>query len=81
MGQKVPWKLGMLIYFPVASEPLIFWEKESVLSLRYFATIHLTACILNAFLLVTSRPMKWRTLSQCPTKELLKVTGFSAGGK
>ena len=47
---KVPWKTGMLIYFPVTSRPLIFPQKEAVLSRCNFATAHLTACILNFYL-------------------------------
>ena len=66
MGNKVPWKTGMLIYLPVTSRPLISPQKEAVLSPCNFATTHLTACILNFYLPSTSRPMKRRTISQCP---------------
>ena len=59
----VPWKTGMLIYLPVTSRPLIFLQKEAVLSPCHFATTHLTACVLNFCLPWTSRPMEWRTLS------------------
>ena len=48
MGNKVPWKTGMLIYLPVTSRPLIFLLlKGAVLSPCNFATARLTACILN----------------------------------
>ena len=47
MGNKVPWKTGMLFYLPVTSRPLIFPQKEAVLSPCYFAITHLTACILK----------------------------------
>ena len=40
-----------------------------------FATTHLTACILNFHLSLTSRPLKWRTLSQ-----RFKFRGPSMGG-
>ena len=43
-----------------------FLQKEAVLAPCNFATAHLTACILNFFLPLTSRPMKQRTLSQRP---------------
>ena len=66
MGNKVPWKTGMLIYLRVTSRPLIFLQKEAVLSPCNFATGHLTACILDFCLPWTSRPMKRRTLSQRP---------------
>ena len=66
MGNKVPWKIGVLIYLPVTSRPLISLQKEPVLSPCNFATTHLTACILNFYLPWTSRPMKRRTLSQRP---------------
>ena len=66
MGHKVPWKTGMLIYLPVTERPLIVLQKEAVLPPCNFATAHLTTCILNCYLPLTSRPMKWRTLSQRP---------------
>ena len=66
MGNKVPWKTGVLIYLPVTSRPLISLQKEAVLSPCNFATTRLTACILNFYLPWTSRPMKRRTLSQRP---------------
>ena len=83
MGNKVPWKTGMLIYLPVTSQPLISLQKEAVLSPCNFATTHSTACILDFYLPLTSRPMKRRTLSQRPTlahlqgdsPELEKATG------
>ena len=46
IGNKVPWKIGMLIYLPVTSRPLISLQKEAILSPCNFATTHLTACIL-----------------------------------
>ena len=49
MGNKVPWKTGMLIYLPVTSRPLISLQKEAVSSPCNFATAHLTACILNFY--------------------------------
>ena len=66
MGNKAPWKIGMLIYFPVTSQPLIALHKEAVLSPCNFATTRFTACILNFHLPRTPRPMKQRTLAQCP---------------
>ena len=68
MGNKVPWKTGMLIYLPATSRPLIlkFLQTEAILSPCNFATNHLTACVLNSYLPLTSRPMKQRTLSQHP---------------
>ena len=65
-GNKVPWKIGTLIYLPVTSRPLIFLQKEAVLPPCNFATSHLTAFILDFYLPLTSRPMKRRTLSQRP---------------
>ena len=56
MGNKVPWKTGVMICHPVTSRPLIFPWKEAVLSPCNFATTHLTASILNLYLLLTSRP-------------------------
>ena len=50
MGNKVPWKTGVLIYLPVTSRPLISLQKEAALSPCNFATAHLTACILNFYL-------------------------------
>ena len=41
-------------------------SRPSDLSPCNFATTHLTASILNFYLPLTSRPMKWRTLSQRP---------------
>ena len=46
MGNKVPWKTGMLLCLPVTSRPLISLRKEAALSPCNFATAHLTACIL-----------------------------------
>ena len=66
MGNKVPWKTGMLIYLPVTPRPLISLQKEAILSPCNFATTHLTARILNFYHPLTSRPMKRRTLSQRP---------------
>ena len=65
-GNKVPWKTGIPIYLHVTSRPLIFLQKEAILPPCNFATTHLAACILNFYLPLTLRPMKWRTLSQCP---------------
>ena len=47
MGHKCTWKIGMLICHPVTSRPLIFLQKEAILSPCNFATTHLTACILK----------------------------------
>ena len=66
MGNKVPWKTGVLIYLPVTSRPFISLQKEAVLSPCNFATAHLTACILNCYISWTSRPMKRRTLRNAP---------------
>ena len=57
----------VLIYLPVTSQPLISLQEDAFLSPCNFATTHLTACILNFHLPSTSRPMKRRTLSQCPS--------------
>ena len=46
MGNKVPWKIGMLIYLPVTSRAPVSLQKEAVLSPCNFAT----ACILKMFL-------------------------------
>ena len=62
----------MLIYLPVTSRPLISLQKESVLLPCNFAAVPLTACILNLYLPLTSRPMKRRTLSQRPVFEAIK---------
>ena len=43
-----------------------FPAEEALLSPCNFATTQLTASILNCYLPLTSRPMKWRTLSQRP---------------
>ena len=50
MGHKAPLKTGLLIYLPVTSRPLIYQQKEAVLSPCSFATTHLTACVLNYYL-------------------------------
>ena len=47
MGNKVPWKTGVLIYLHVTSRPLMSLQQEAVLSPCNFATTHLKACILN----------------------------------
>ena len=78
MGNKVPWKTGMLIYFPVTSWPLISLQKEASLSPCIFATTHLTACILNFYLPWTSRPMKPRTLHNAPILPL-EIDFFNPG--
>ena len=70
MGNKVPWKIGVLIYLPVTSRPLISLQKEAVLSAYNFATTHLAACILNFYLPSTSR-----TLSQRPD-HFIKIAFF-----
>ena len=56
MSNKVPWKTRMLICLPVTSRPLVFQQKEAVLSPCNFATILLTAFILDFYLPWTSRP-------------------------
>ena len=43
MGNKVPWKTGMLIYLSVTSRPLISLQKEAVSSPCNLAIAHLTA--------------------------------------
>ena len=73
MGNKVPWKIGMLIYLPVTSRRLIVLQEGVVLSLCNFATAHLTACILKFYHPLTLRPMKRRTLVQRPN-EVQKTT-------
>ena len=50
MGDKVPWKIWMLIYLPATSRLLISLQKETVLSPYNFATAHLTVCILKSYL-------------------------------
>ena len=50
MGNKVSWKIGVLIYLPVTLRPLISLQEEAVLSPCNFATANLTACILNFYL-------------------------------
>ena len=81
MGNKVPWKIGLLIYLPVTSRPLISLQKEEVLSPCNFATTHLKACILNFYLPWTSRPMKRRTLFATPhnINAKAKATKYSRG--
>ena len=68
MGNKFPWKIGMLAYLPATARPLISLQKEAVLSPRNFAPTHLTACILNFHHPLNSWPMKRRTPSQRPKK-------------
>ena len=58
MGKKVPWKTGMLIYLPVTSRPLMFLQKEAVLSPCNFPTSHSTACILNFYLPFATHEME-----------------------
>ena len=58
---------------PVTSRPLVFLQKQAVLSPCNFTTTHLTAFILHVCLLLTSRPMKWMTLSQCPISAIPHV--------
>ena len=71
-GSRNPWvikfhgRIGMLICHLVTSRPLVFLQKEAVLSPCNFATTHLTAFILKFYLPWTSRPMKWSTISQRP---------------
>ena len=43
MGHKVAWKTGMLVCHPVTSRPLMFPQKEAVLSPCNFAITYLTA--------------------------------------
>ena len=43
----------MLIYLLITSRPLIFLQKEAVLSPCNFAAARLTACILNVYLALT----------------------------
>ena len=45
----------------IAPVPLSFPAERSNLSPPNFATTHLIASILNCYLPMTSRPMKWRT--------------------
>ena len=47
---KLPWKIGMLIYIPVTWRPPISLQKEAVLLPCNFATTHSTACILKYYL-------------------------------
>ena len=73
----------MLIHLPVTLRPLIFPQKEAFLSSCNFATTHLTARILKFYLPLTSRPMKWRTLSQLPNYQRTPKGGTKkeGGGK
>ena len=64
----VPFSLSLLI----PPYHCIVMKNEAVLWPSNFATILLTACILTCHLPLTSRPMKWRTLSQRPQKRVLK---------
>ena len=66
IGHKVPWEIGILICHPVTSKAARFPAGRSSLSPCIFATAHLTACVLNLCLPLTSQPMKWRTPSQRP---------------
>ena len=50
MGNKAPWKTGMLINLPVTFATTHFPAERSILSPCNFATTHLTACILNCYL-------------------------------
>ena len=77
MGHKVPWEIGILICHPVTSRSLIFLQKGAVSSTCNFATTHLTACILNFHLPLTSRPMKWRTLPRRPIRDFRDSRDFS----
>ena len=70
MGNKVPWKTGMLIYLPVISRPLISCRKNQFYLPVTSRPAILTASILNFYLPSTSRPMKWRTLSQKNSRRL-----------
>ena len=47
MGLKDPWKIGVLLCHLVTSRPLIFLQKEAVLSPCDFATTHSRAFILH----------------------------------
>ena len=76
MGNKVPWKIGMLIYLSVTSRPLISPQKEAVLSPCNFATTHLTACILNFCL---GARLRGRTVTQRSKKGSEKVLGRALG--
>ena len=66
MGHKVTSKIGMIIYHPVTSRPLVFLQKEAASSPCNFATAHLTALCLHLYLSLTLRPMKRRTLGIAP---------------
>ena len=79
MGHKVPWKTGVPICRPVTSRPLILPQNEGRLSPCTLATTHLTAFILNFYLPLTSRPMKWRTLSQRHTSGPKIAEGLKKG--
>ena len=74
MGHKVSWKTGVLICHPVTSRPLIFPQKEAVLSPCNFVTTHLTVSSLNFHLPLTSRPMKWGPFRNTPIWRPLKAS-------
>ena len=59
MGHKVPWKIVMLICLNSCRKKHVYLPVTS-------RPPNLTACSLNFYLLLASRPMKWRTLSQRP---------------
>ena len=66
MGHKVLWKTGGADLSLCNVVTTHFLQQEAVLSPCSFVTAHLTAVILHVHLPLTSRPMKWRTLSQQP---------------
>ena len=61
-------RLGCWFVTLLTSRPLICPQKGTVLSPCNLTTAHLTACVLKLYLPWTSRPMKWRTLSQRPDR-------------
>ena len=74
MGNKAPWKTGMLIYDPVTLRPLIFLQKEAFLSPCNFANRPFGSLHSFFFLSLTSAPMKWRTPSQRPKEAQMSTT-------
>ena len=81
IANKIPGKMGMLVYLPVPSRRLMSLQEEGVSSPCSFATAFLTASILHFRHHVTSRPVKWRTLVQLPSRLLSAKFGFTPAKK
>ena len=83
MGNKVPWKTGVLISLPVTSRPLISLQKDAVLSPFNLATTHLTAYILNGLsplnFAAHATEDPFATPHFCAPKVRLQGYGFGGG--